>query len=117
MEHRDARRPRPHARLAALLALVLVLSGIAPSVSRAVAAGFVPDLCTADASRHSGPRGAGHDAACALCVPHGGSDAAPPRASGHAAQARSHDGPALDMAAAPSARTPIVARARAPPRA
>jgi len=104
-------------RLAVLLALVIVLSGVAPSVSRVVAAGVVPDLCTSDGARHSGPRDAGHGAACALCLPHGGSDAAPPLAPPDGLRARSLE-PALPVAVdGPASHAPPAARARGPPRA
>lgn len=86
------RRPRPvrpYPRLlAALVALCVLLSGIAPGVSRALAATApaVPhDLCVADGARPANPpahHGGGVDEpACPLCAVHGGTHAAPPPAA------------------------------------
>jgi hypothetical protein len=74
--------------LAVLVAMCVLLSGVAPSVSRALAAAGAPglhDLCVADADGRPAPLPPGHhgdpgEAACALCAPHGGTYAAPPAA-------------------------------------
>lgn len=102
-------------RLAALLALVLVLSGVAPSVSRVVAAGVLADLCTADGASRSGPHDAGHGPACALCLPHGGSDAAPPLAPPGTLRVRSSERPLPVVIDGPATHAPPVVRARGPP--
>ncbi len=106
-------------RLAALLALVLVLvlSGVAPSVSRVVAAGLVPDLCTSDGTPHPGQRDAGHGTACALCLPHGGSDAAPPLAPSGALRACSPEHRSPVAVDGPASQAPPLVRVRGPPRA
>lgn len=71
-------------------ALCVLLAGVAPSVSRVLAApgvaasmAFLHDVCTTDPGGGPAPGGMGqgglsHHAACALCVAHGGSHAAPP---------------------------------------
>ena len=81
----------PRAFVSVAVALCVLLAGVAPSVSRALAApggplsvGFAHDVCTSEPG--GGPAGDGgagqggttHHAACALCVAHGGSHAAPP---------------------------------------
>jgi hypothetical protein len=79
-------RSRSRLLVAGLLALCLTLSGIAPSVSRVIAARSTADLCGAAASAGSsqgGHRDAVHDAACRWCVTHGSTFAALPPA--HAA--------------------------------
>jgi hypothetical protein len=73
---------RPVAALGVLVALCLLLSGIAPSVSRVLAAASATglhDLCVADGQRPAAPVGhhGGDDAACAMCSAHGGTHAAP----------------------------------------
>jgi len=74
--------------VAAFVAVCLALSGLAPSVSRVLAASLatVHDLCLAegaapDPATSGGQRPAVHDAACALCLAHGGSAAASPPAA------------------------------------
>lgn len=74
----------PHARLAALLALLLALGAVAPGVTKALAASVSADLCSAAARGAAGaplPHDRWHDATCALCLSAGGSDAAPPPAA------------------------------------
>jgi hypothetical protein len=103
--------PHRHvAALAMLVALCLLLSGIAPAVSRVLAAASAPglhDLCVADGQRPAAPvghHGGGDDAACAMCSVHGGTHAAP--------------GGAPATCADPAFRPAAVARAHAsaPPR-
>lgn len=77
---------RPSRRLAAaLVALCVLLSGIAPGVSRALLVSVAPaqhDLCVAEGGRpavppghHGGPA---DEPACPLCAAHGATHAAPP---------------------------------------
>jgi hypothetical protein len=83
---RSPRLAPPSRRLlAALVALCVLLSGVAPGVSRALAAAApaVPhDLCVAGGERPETPpahHGGGVDEpACPLCAVHGGTHAAPP---------------------------------------
>jgi hypothetical protein len=77
---------RPSRRLAAaLVALCVLMSGIAPGVSRALLASVPPvphDLCVADGGRPAAPPahhgGPADEPACPLCAVHGASHAAPP---------------------------------------
>lgn len=84
------RRPSV-AAVAAFLVVCLLLSGIAPSVSRVLAAqAQAPghDLCVADAAASGAPspqapaghHDSGEAFACALCAVHGGTHGAPPPA-------------------------------------
>ena len=82
------RDPRLRAPVAVLLAIVLLLAGVAPSVSRVllIAPGAY-DLCRVDDVQRRDAGGdphAGHYAACALCLAHGATHAAPPPAVGSA---------------------------------
>jgi hypothetical protein len=109
-------RPR-HSLIASFVALCLLLAGIAPDVSRVLAAadGLPGDLCFApDSAPIPGPDPAGHrhDADCALCLTHAGSFAAPPPPGAVPAVARAVAGPP----AAQTARDPAAsARWHAPP--
>jgi hypothetical protein len=79
-------RSLPQPLLATLLACCLILAGLAPSMSRVLAAsgpGGLSDLCVSAGSAGSLPSHPGghfHEAACALCLTHGGSSMAPPPA-------------------------------------
>jgi len=82
---RTPRRREP--LLAALLAACLLLAGLAPAVSRVLAAAgpaLPGDVCHAAAPGGAPvrlPGGHAHpDAACVLCLTHGASHAAPPPA-------------------------------------
>jgi hypothetical protein len=103
-----SRGPRPSAPVAVLLAFVLLLAGVAPSVSRVIAAAIgTHDLCRVDDARRGDPGSdpdAGHDAACALCLAHGATHAAPPPAVGSAIAS-------IVVAAGPAGRGPQPARA------
>ncbi len=80
-------------------ALCVLLAGVAPSVSRALAApgtgaptAYLHDVCTTDtgggpASGGTGQGGPSHHVACAFCVAHGGSHAAPPPGATHEVRA------------------------------
>lgn len=70
-----------------LAAVCVLLAGVAPSVSRVLAASataaFLHDVCSSDpgggpAPGSPGQGGASHHAACGFCVAHGGTHAAPP---------------------------------------
>ncbi len=120
--HRPPRRRG--AALAALVALCVLLSGLAPSVSRVLAASRTADLhdlCVADADRPAPPatghHGGGPDeVACALCAVHGGTHAAPPAAlpAAPAPAVRRGDASRAD-ARAPARGAWIAAAPRGPP--
>ena len=119
--HPARRRPiLPRALVAATVALCLALAGLAPSISRALAAPApigLHDLCVADPAG-AGPADPhdGHEPACALCVAHGATHAAPPPAvvavAAKPADAPVPAGPARAPSARPDRNPPA---ARAPP--
>ena len=125
MPHR--RSPVPAAAVAALVALCLLLSGIAPSVSRVLAAearASAHDLCVADGSAADAPpsrapaghHGVGDEPACALCAAHAGTHAAPPPASAPVAPAVVVDRSGALAGPARVAVRPVLAAApRGPP--
>jgi hypothetical protein len=114
---------RPFA-VAALVALCLLLSGLAPSVSRVLAQARADahDLCVADASSAGrvdapvGHHGSGDEPACALCAAHGGSHAAPPSQAAGSMVAAGADEPAVRaLAERRIGRVALAAPPRGPP--
>jgi hypothetical protein len=110
--------------LAGFVALCLLLSGVAPAVSRALAAAGAPglhDLCVADGSRSMAPVGHHGDtdeAACAMCSVHGGSHAAPGGTAAVVCVSASGAGPvARAPAGAPPGGDRIAREPRGPPSA
>lgn len=113
---------RLRSSVAAFVVLCLVLAGLAPSVSRVLAdsRASAHDLCVADAgtpaSDPSDSRRATHEAACALCLVHGGSHAAPPPAAGgRVADLASRASPAAVHGTAPARGEWLAAGPRGPP--
>ena len=113
---------RLRSSVAAFVVLCLVLAGFAPSVSRVLAdsRGSAHDLCVADAgtpaSDPADSRRATHEAACALCLVHGGSHAAPPpNAIGRVADLASRPQPAALDGSAPARGVGRAAGPRGPP--
>ena len=115
---------RRHATaLAVLVALCVLLSGVAPAVSRALAAASAPglhDLCVADGQRPVAPVGHHVDdhAACAMCSVHGGTHAAPGGAPAASANPAFRPAPvARAHASAPPRGARIAPEPRGPPAA
>jgi hypothetical protein len=114
---------RLRSSVAAFVVLCLVLAGFAPSVSRVLAdsRASAHDLCGADtgtpASDPTDSRRATHEAACALCLVHGGSHAAPPppAAGGRVADLASRTPPAAVHGTAPARGEWLAAGPRGPP--
>jgi hypothetical protein len=113
---------RLRSSVAAFVVLCLALAGLAPSVSRVFAdsRASAHDLCVADAgapaSDPSDGRRATHEAACALCLVHGGSHAAPPPAAvGRVADLASRPPPAALNGTAPARGVWLVPGPRGPP--
>jgi hypothetical protein len=109
--------------LAVLVALCVLLSGVAPAVSRALAAANAPglhDLCVADGQRPVAPVGhhGDDDAACAMCSVHGGTHAAPGGTPAASVDPAFGQGPVVRVHAfAPPRGERIAPEPRAPPAA
>lgn len=122
MSRRTAPSRPPHRYAVALVALCLLLSGVAPSVSWALAAASahaLHDLCAADGSRPVSPvghHGGTDDVACAMCSVHGGTHAAPGGAPAVRFEPEAGPGPAARAPAGPAPRGGRIAHEpRGPP--
>ena len=114
---------RPAAGLAWQLVLCLLMSGVVPSVSRALAASAAPfpvDVCLAHPDRPGAPVDGRHGApdapACAMCAVHGGTHAAPPAAAPRIAEAADTVAASPSLAERPAVRAVVFAAdPRGPP--
>jgi hypothetical protein len=112
---------RARALAAWLTATCLLLGGVAPAVSQTLAAAAAIDLCVGGAPGAPRDGGSGdgraHAADCAYCLPHGGSDAAPPPAplAGAVTAAAARDAAAVAIGAPAAGRAWRPSAARAPP--